>query len=275
MWCCHCQQDVPAVARSAEGPLVCPRCDADFDTDCDADIDADFDPAADLIQACAHPTDTGVSLDSVASEPNLTPPINLLEREETHRHLRHIGRRLRTAYRHDPGFGAAPPPRNWGPEALASLTGLEHVRAVKRRSSHPAVDDRSPTFTSRLIGLLLVAGVAGFVGGAGLLVWAAAFQLPGPWQWGMTATIGAEGALILGLTWMAGRLWRNSRQLNRQLAGVEGQLHDIEHLTGSLAGSRMSSSQHYYDHFNQGASSQMLLANLRGQVDQLASKISA
>ncbi len=265
MWCCHCQQDVPAVARSAEGPLVCLRCDADFDTD--------FDSNADLAQACTHPADTGVSLDSVDSRPDLTPPINLLEREETHRHLRRIGRRLRTAYRHDPGFGAAPPPRNWGPEALASPTGLEHLRAVKRRSSHAAVDDCSPTFTSRLVGLLLVAGVIGFAGGAGLLVWAAAFQLPGPWQWGMTATIGAEGALILGLTWMAGRLWRNSRQLNRQLAGVEGQLHEIEHLTGSLAGSRMSSSQHYYDHFNQGASSHMLLANLRGQVDQLAERM--
>ncbi|MCH7751762.1 MAG: hypothetical protein IH898_06355 [Planctomycetes bacterium] len=185
-----------------------------------------------------------------------------------------IGRHLRTAYRHDPGFGAAPPPRNWGPEALASpTTGVEHLRAVKERSSHAAVDDCSPTFTSRLVGLLLVAGVIGFAGGAGLLVWAAAFQLPGPWQWGMTATIAAEGALILGLTWMAGRLWRNSRQLNRQLAGFENQLDEIEHLTGSLAGSRMSSSQHYYDHFNQGASSHMLLANLRGQVDQLASRM--
>ncbi len=265
MWCCHCQQDVPAVARAVEGPLICPRCDEEFETE--------FKAASRFADACAHPADTGVSLDSVDSTPDLAPPINLLEREETHRHLRRIGRRLRTAYRHDPDFGTAPPPRSWGPEALASPADVEQLQAVRRRSTRAAVNHSSPTFTSRLIGLLLVAGVAGFAGGAGLLVWAAAFQLPGPWQWGMTATIAAEGALILGLTWMAGRLWRNSRQLNRQLEGVEGQLHDIERMTGSLASSRMSCSQHYYDHFNQGASSQMLLANLRGQVDQLAGRL--
>ena len=116
-------------------------------------------------------------------------------------------------------------------------------------------------------------GVTGFVAGAGLLLWAAAFGLPQSWQWGITATLAAEGTLIVGLTWMAGRLWRNSRYLNQQLVGVDQQLHEIEHLAGSLAGSRLSSSQHYYEHFQQGASSHMLLANLRGQVDQLASRI--
>lgn len=267
MWCRHCQQDVPAVARSAEGPLICPRCDEDFDPVCST--------ASGFAQACAHPADTGVSLDSVASKPDLTPPINLLEREETHRRLRRIGRRLRTAYRHDSNYGTAPPPRNWGPEALATSAGVERLQTVRRCSSRAAAESSSPTVASRLIGLLLVAGVVGFVGGAGLLVWAAAFQMSGPWQWGMTATLGAEGALILGLTWMAGRLWRNSRRLNHQLEGVEGQLHDIERLTGSLASSRMSCSQHYYDHFNQGASSQMLLANLRGQVEQLAERMAA
>ena len=268
MWCRHCQQDVPAVARSVEGPLVCPRCDEDFEPE----TDSGFHSAVDFSRACVHPADTGVSLDSVDSVADLAPPINLLEREETHRHLRRIGRRLRTAYRHDPDFGAASP-RSWGPEALASPVGVGQLQGVRRRSSRVAVDRSSPTFTSRLIGLLLVLGVAGFAGGAGLLVWAAAFQLPGPWHWGMTTTIAAEGALILGLTWMAGRLWRNSRQLNSHLAGVEGQLDQIEQLTGSLASSRMSCSQHYYDHFNQGASSQMLLANLRGQVDQLSQRM--
>lgn len=260
MWCSHCQQDVPAVARSAAGPLVCPRCDVHLE--------------ADISHSCTQPADTGVSLDSVECEIDLTPPINLLEREETRRNLRRIGRHLRTAYRHDPGFAATPPPR-WGVEALAAPTDSEQLRLVKRRHLSAVRDDSSPTIVSRMIGLLLVLGVAGFAGGAALLAWAAAFQLPGPWQWGMTATIAAEGALILGLTWMAGRLWRNSRRINQQLAGVEGQLHDVEQLAGSIVGNRMSSSQYYYDHFNQGASSQMLLANLRGQVDQLASRISA
>jgi hypothetical protein len=261
MWCSHCQQDVPAVARSVEGPLICPRCDEEFD--------AEFNTVTDFTQAYSNPTDTGVELDSIDSKPDLAPPINLLEREETHRHLRRIGRRLRSAYRHDPDFGTVPPV-SWGPDAAVQSTGVGRLRGTTRRTTSDPV---KPTFTSRMVGLLLAAGVAGLVGGSGLLVWAAAFQLSGPWQWGMTTTIAAEGALILGLTWMAGRLWRNSRRLNRQLEGVEGQLDHIERLTGSLANSRMSCSQHYYDHFSQGASSQMLLANLRGQVDQLAERM--
>lgn len=261
MWCCHCQQDVPAVAPSSHGRLACPRCGAYLDA-----------AEAEYAEAYSHPADTGVSLDSVEKQPDLSPPINPLERELTHRHLRRIGRQLRTGYGHDSNFSTSSP-RSWGQEALASLAGVEHLRVVNRRSSRPTVDDSTPTVASRLIGLLLVAGGLGFAGGAGLLVWAAAFQLPQPWQWGMSTTIAAEGVLILGLTWMAGRLWRNSRRLNQQLDGVDQQLHDIEHLAGSIAGSRLSSSQHYYDHFSQGASSHMLLANLRGQIDHLSQQM--
>ena len=250
------------MAPSSHGRLACPRCGAFLDA-----------AGAEHSEAYSHPADTGVPLDSVQRQPDLAPPINPMEREQTHRHLRRIGRQLRTGYRHDPNF-PAPSPRPWGQEALASLAGVEHLRVANRRSSRPVVDAATPTVASRLIGLLLVAGGIGFACGAGLLVWAAAFQLPQPWQWGMSATIAAEGLLILGLTWMAGRLWNNSRHLNQKLAGVDEQLHEIEHLAGSLAGNRMSSSQHFYDHFNQGASSHMMLANLRGQVDQLASRMS-
>ena len=45
MWCRNCQQDVPAVAKSVDGPLVCTRCEGMFDL--------------------VHPSDTGVSLDSL------------------------------------------------------------------------------------------------------------------------------------------------------------------------------------------------------------------
>ena len=108
-----------------------------------------------------------------------------------------------------------------------------------------------------------------------MLAWATAFGLPQSWRWGLTMTITAEGMLILGLAWMAVRLWRNSRRVNQQLEGVADQLQEFERLTGALAGSRMSSSQHYYDHFSQAASPDMLVANLRGQVDQLASRLAS
>jgi hypothetical protein len=72
---------------------------------------------------------------------------------------------------------------------------------------------------------------------------------------------------------MAARLWRNSRRVNHQLHGVDRQLAEIEQFTGALAGGQLASSQHYYHHFSQVASPNLLLANLQGQVDQLAARV--
>jgi hypothetical protein len=79
--------------------------------------------------------------------------------------------------------------------------------------------------------------------------------------------------LIVGLTWMAIRLWRNGRRVNHQLQGVDRQLAELQYQTGVRLGTRSSSSTAFYDHFAQGASSQVLLANLRGGLDQLAKRM--
>ena len=90
----------------------------------------------------------------------------------------------------------------------------------------------------------------------------------------MTTTIAAEGLLIVGLTWMAIRLWQNSRRLNHELRGVDKQLVEIHEMAGSLSAGQLSASQNYYHHFSQVANPHMLVANLRGQIDQLAERIS-
>lgn len=262
MWCCHCQQDVAAMPQTKPGRPACAKCGAYLDD------------GAELAQAYAHPSDLGVSLDAADHRADLTPPINATERERTHWHLRRIGRQLRTGYRHhEPAFSLSRPQPTWGVEALGWLDKEEQLRHVQHRVRRDEPPTVASTISTRLIALLLAAGMIGFVGGGGLLLWAAAFQLPQPWQWGLSTTIAAEGVLILALTWIAVRLWGNSRRVGRQLAGVDRQLHELEDVAGSLSGSHLAASQHYYSHFNQAASSHMLLANLRGQVDQLAQRM--
>ncbi len=256
MWCNDCQQDVPAVACSVDGPLVCSRCEAVFEI------------ANEFAQTSAQPVDSGVSLETFDQPVDLSPPLNPVEREQTHQRLRHIGRQLRTAYRFEVADILRPEQKSWGPEALENLGADSQLRSITRQSSREEESSQS-TIASRLIGLMLMMGVTGFAVGMGLLVWAVGFDLPGTWQWGITTTIAAEGLLILGMVWMAGRLWRNSRHLNEQLHGVDHQLDHLEQLAGNSA----TGSQHFYAHFHQGASSQMLLANLRGQVEQLASRL--
>ena len=154
------------------------------------------------------------------------------------------------------------------------MSEVEPLRAVSRRAVAEPSAGQTRNTTSWLLSFLLSVGVMAFGFGLGMLAWSASFRLPELWQQGMTLTIGAEGLLILSLTWMAARLWRNGRRVNRQLHGVDRQLAEIEQITGALAGSGQASSQHYYHHFSQAASPHMLVANLQGQVDQLAARLS-
>ncbi len=257
MWCTQCQQDVPAVVRSAQGPLLC--------TQCEQEVGEPFAPPG------SFSSDIGVSLDSfdaqqAAIEQELASPISDLQQEVTSERLRWIDRQLHRSYRSDLAVEVAPRLR----ESVTPVTPPPVTATYQRTQGEP----KSKT-TSWLLSLLLGVGVLGFSLGLGLLAWSAAFQLPQLWQQGMTLTIGAEGLLILSLAWMAARLWHNSRRVNRQLHNVDQQLAEIEQITGTLAGSQQPTSQHFYHHANQAASPHMLVANLRGQVDLMSARLAS
>ena len=190
---------------------------------------------------------------------------DLLAEQESQQRFKRIGRQLRFSSVYQP-HRPTQPSMSQAPPALMPEIQLKSVSHHAARASRNAK-------TSWLVSLLLLGGMVAFGGGMGILVWAGAFKLAQVWQWGVALTIAAEGMLILGLTGMATRLWRNSRRLNRQLSGVDAQLLEIQQQTGALTGSRLSASQHYYNHFNQVASPHYLVANLRGQVDQLAARM--
>jgi len=269
MWCSDCQQDVPAVASSAREPLVCPRCRSDLDLTGIAALKAN------------GPKDDGIALESFdrSAAEDLSAPVDWSEQEDSRQRLQQIGRKLRGSSQYESALGNAAVLNHHWPAATPTpmptpppvVQPEEQLRSVARRSATEPTDGQ--TKTSWLVSLLLCGGVIGFGVGVGLLAWSAVFQLPQFWRVGMTLTIGAEGLLILSLTWMAARLWSNGRRVNRQLHGVDQQLTEMQEFAGSLAGSNLSSSQHYYHHFSQAASPHMLVANLQGQVDQLAARL--
>jgi len=256
MWCSQCQQDVPAVVRSVQGPLLCTQCECEV--------------GEPIVSPESRPADTGVSLDSFDAlqatvEQELASPISDLQRGQSNERQRRIERQLHRSYRGDLAVDLSPRLR----EPVALVPSSMHVKATYQRPKRKA----KSAANSWLLSLLLGVGVLAFFVGMGLLAWSTAFQLPKLWQQGMTLTIGAEGLLILSLTWMAARLWHNSRRVNRQLHSVDRQLAEIEQLTGTLADSQQASSQHFYHYASQAASPHLLVANLRGQVEQLAARI--
>ena len=262
MWCSNCQHEVPAVVQTTRGPLVCSQCERELAERSGSSV------------ADSSPADCGIALESFDETPaaELASPLDTIEQQRAELRFREIGRQLRATPRADISFGNSMPLQlqPTEPPPLASETQL---RSIAKQNVQATADDVGPTGGSWFASMLLTGGALGFCCGAGLLAWATVHELPKMWQWGMLSTMASEGSLILGLVWMAVRLWRNSRKLNRQLSGVDQQLAEVHQLAGSISGSRMSTSQHYYDHFSQVASPHMLAANLQGQVDQLASRM--
>ena len=259
------------MARSAREPLICPRCQHEL---------APF--------TAAVPSDVGIPLESFdhgsfstadAADQDLAAPRDWFQQEPIRQRLREIDRILHSPYAEASASSIAPAVQRSWPELpspplspIAMLPSAVPSRSIARRAAAEQPSGTTRTKTSWLLSILLCVGVVAFGAGLGLLASSTAFQLPDLWRPGMTLTIGAEGLLILSLTWMAARLWRNSRRVNRQLHGVDQQLAEIEQFTGSLAGQQLASSQHYYHHFSQVASPHLLIANLQGQVNQLATR---
>jgi hypothetical protein len=249
MWCSHCHQEVPAVASATGKSAVCSRCQREL-----------------KFTASSGVLDSGIELSTVAipADEEATRRDGIAD-EEAKLKLRRLGQKLHTPY--------AQPISLEGPHFWERLTvdASESKAEPRQNAKFPTMNEQSARHW--LLSALLTTGVLGFLCGAASLVWAAAFNRTFMWQWGLTITLAAEGVLIVGLTGMAARLWRNSRRLNQQLAEVDEQLDEIHELAGTLSAGRLSASQHYYQHFSQVANPHMLVANLRGQIDQLAERM--
>jgi len=79
-------------------------------------------------------------------------------------------------------------------------------------------------------------------------------------------------ALLVGLVLQIDRLWRHSHQTVAKLDLVDAQLHEIKTNT-TLLGANQSPASIFYTHLAHGAGAQLLLTDLKSQLDLLAMKI--
>jgi len=256
MWCTHCQQDVPAVAQTSHSPPSCPRCRRQLRPE---QTRADLGHGKTAMQGLSsdEPVDSGASI---------------VQQHDSEERLRRIRRNLRPIYRLDLGVDAGQSSPHFG---AAAPPVVKRSEVNTRRRPH-FVNRGNITRTAGVawgLSTLLVVGSSAVAAGVTCLAWAASYAHHAVWQWGMTVTIAGEAALIIGMTLMAIRLWRNGRKLNTQLDGVDRQLSEIQYVAGRLAHSRQSCSQAYYDHFGAAASPPIALANLQGQLEQLAARL--
>jgi hypothetical protein len=187
--------------------------------------------------------------------------------------LRHIGQALHTAKGKD-----RPPPsiepqhtmRFDLPHAGPSARHVPAGNSVKRRNRQHA--DRDPA-SQMLTWVALLSGTMGLVCGGVLLAWSMVAGRSELWSIGLPIAVGGQVVLLIGLVLLVDRLWSDNRAAAAKLNDVDEQLGELKTTTTLLGTSQGSAAGVFYSHFAGGASPQLLLTDLKSQLDLLALKI--
>ncbi len=267
MWCKQCGQDVPGLAAKEQGGFVCARCGGD--------LGGGAARGAGAPKAAAHGAPAGVEDhpgDPAAGD--RSPSSLRLDDWELDQQLRHIERMLRTP-------GAAKAGAKQRPKDRARRLRLDaaHAQAPPWHSGAQQDAGRSGSSSTRdqAVGgfpwVILALGMMAFVCGGVLLGWSVAAQRPDLWNRGMPFVVGGQLALLVGLVLQIERLWRSGRHTADKLDAMDQQLHGLRHTTAMLGTTHSSPATAFYSHLAGGASPQLLLTDLKGQLDMLALRL--
>ena len=94
------------------------------------------------------------------------------------------------------------------------------------------------------------------------------------WNIGLPLVLSGQDGLLLGLVFQLEGLWQSNRETSETLDELDSQLSDLRHTAKLLQSTHNPASQSFYAHMAEGASPKLLLADLKGQLDLLAVKMS-
>lgn len=117
-------------------------------------------------------------------------------------------------------------------------------------------------------------GIMALVCGGILLGWSAVSGRQDLWSIGMPIVLGGQVGLLVGLVLQLDRLWNDTRSTVVKLDHVDDQLRDLKTTTTMLGSGQESGGRAFYSHMVEGAGPQLLLSDLKSQLDLLALKIS-
>jgi hypothetical protein len=267
MWCSTCQQDVPGLGSpSSGGELRCGKCGAFMEAANQANIAAgDSTEPGSVAAACQADK---VSLEKLLRSAPLGEEDWALEAE-----LRGVQRLLGSLKSRAPNSSA-----------LVSLHARHNSLAACHANSSeqlPETDVSSPAQSVAMqprghaaAWVILSLGLAVFACGAVLLGWSLVGQREDLWPVGMPLALIGQAGLVLGLILQLDGLWSSSRKTEQALSELDGELRTVRQATTLLSTSYSGGAQSFYLHLAEGASPQLLLADLKGQMDLLARQMS-
>ncbi len=258
MWCQDCQQDVPAVFPRLEGGCRCPRCSS-------VARDNHVKPLPE--KGNEQPADSP----SVSAEEPSRPVFDSWELGEQ---LRHVERVL--AAEQTPG---GPEPAEQEPRPVFRFDQAHEPNRRRRPHSRRGSLGRSQEASGSaglraLVWPLLALGLMTFVCGGVLVGWSLAAGRSELWTLGLPIALVGQIGLLTGLVLQLEKIWEDHRAAAAKLDHVDEELHDLKTTTTLLGTSRCAPGTSFYAHMVGGASPQMLLTDLKSQLDLLAVKIS-
>ena len=148
-----------------------------------------------------------------------------------------------------------------------------HAPASHRCCKQPETTGRSSAISSLLTWFVFALGITSSACGGALLGWSLATDRQDLWSVGLPVALVGQIALVAGLVLQMDRLWHDNREAAAQLDDVDEQLHELKTTTTLLGANQCPTSAAFYSHLASGAGPQLLLADLKGQLDLLAMKI--
>jgi hypothetical protein len=277
MWCAECQLDAPAVAVPEEpGVIRCAYCRSELA----GRRDEEEGPEAGIREP--EPEVTGRETggreqetdDALAAESSLpllafVPP-PAVDDWEADGELRRVDRLIRVVRHSQLSDQSSPVPSAECGVRLAESTPHSAFRTPHSDASNlPARAEK----TSLAAWACLTLGLMAFVCGGVLVGWSFIADRGDLWSLGLPLTLGGQVGLVLGLLLQLDGLSQSTRRTEQTLTDLDGQLGQLREVTALVSATHSAPAHSFYAHLNAGASPQILLADLKGQLDLLAQQM--
>jgi len=248
MWCSTCQQDVPPPETSGNGgKLRCGKCKQEL--------------AGEMAPAKIAPVAPRLTDDW-----ELEAELRGVERLVNSLKSGGIERGDVTVRRDAPMQSYAHPTQE--------VAGSWHADRVLEPAANRPIEQENQRPKSHLLAwLILSIGLATFACGAVLLGWSFAGERDDLWPLGLPLALIGQAGLIIGLVLQLDGLWQSNRRTAETLSQLDGELSRVRHATTLLTTTKNASAQSFYAHMAEGANPQLLLADLKGQLDLLAQQM--
>jgi hypothetical protein len=136
-------------------------------------------------------------------------------------------------------------------------------------------EETAPSSASGTVSWLAISlGTMALVCGGILLGWSVVAAREDLWTIGLPIALGGQIGLLVGLLCRLDRIGQDHRSAAARLSEVDQKLRELNSSTTLLATTHSSPATAFYCHLAEGAPPEMLLGDLKGQLDLLAMKLS-